>query len=67
MRPNIEYIQRQMEARHWSGSQLAQKMGISRMEISRVLRGKHVGGKKVISGLIKAFPEASFADLFILP
>lgn len=66
MRPNLDLIQKQMEIRHWSGSQLAQKMGISRMEVSRILRGKHTGGKKVISGLIKAFPDVPFAELFIL-
>ena len=36
------------------------------MEVSRLLRGKRVGGKKCIGGLIKAFPDADFNDLFFL-
>lgn len=42
----------------------AMKMGVSRMEVSRLLRGRRVGGKKCIGGLIKAFPDAELKDLF---
>lgn len=66
MKPNIEYVKQEMERRKWTGSQLAMKMGISRMEVSRLLRGKRVGGKKCIGGLIKAFPDAELKDLFFL-
>ena len=64
MKPNIEYIKIEMERHKWSGSQLAMKMGVSRMEVSRLLRGKRVGGKKCIGGLIKAFPDADINELF---
>ena len=64
MRPNIEYIKKEMEQHHWTGSQLAMKMGVSRMEVSRILSGKHIGGKKCIGGLIKAFPNADMEELF---
>lgn len=66
MRPNIDYIKAEMKKRNWSGSKLAMKMGISRMEVSRILRGEHVGGKKCIAGLIKAFPDAPLETLFFL-
>ena len=66
MKPNIEFIKAEMDKRHWSGSQLAMKMGVSRMEVSRLLRGKRVGGKKCIGGLIRAFPNASLDYLFFL-
>jgi len=66
MKPNINYIRKEMDRRKWTGSQLAMKMGVSRMEVSRLLRGKRVGGKKCIGGLIKAFPDADFNDLFFL-
>lgn len=66
MRPNIEFIKQEMNRHKWSGSQLAVKMGVSRMEVSRLLRGKRVGGKKCIGGLIKAFPDADISDLFFL-
>lgn len=64
MKPNIDFIKAEMDKHHWSGSQLAMKMGVSRMEVSRLLRGKRVGGKKCIGGLIRAFPNASLDDLF---
>lgn len=66
MRPNIERIRQEMDKRHWSGSQLAMKMGVSRMEVSRLLRGQRIGGKKCIGGLIKAFPGIPIDDLFFL-
>ena len=46
MKPNIEYIKKEMELHKWTGSRLAMKMGVSRMEVSRLLRGERVGGKK---------------------
>ena len=66
MRPNIEFIRKEMERRKWTGNQLAMKMGVSRMEVSRILRGKRIGGKKCIGGLIKAFPDVDLKDLFFL-
>ena len=66
MRPNIELIRNEVEKRHWSCGMLAMKMGISRMEASRILRGQRVGGKKCIGGLIKAFPDIPFDELFFL-
>lgn len=66
MKPNIEYIKNEMVRHKWTGNQLAVKMGVSRMEVSRLLRGKRVGGKKCIGGLIKAFPDADLNELFFL-
>lgn len=64
MKPNIEYIKQEMERHKWTGSQLAIKIGVSQIEVSRLLRGKRVGGKKCIGGLIKALPDADLKDLF---
>lgn len=64
MRPNIQRIKSEMEQRNWTGSKLALKMGVSRMEVSRILRGKRDGGKKCIGGLMKAFPEIPLLELF---
>ena len=64
MKPNIEYIKKEMELHKWTGSRLAMKMGVSRMEVSRLWRGDRVGGKKCIGGLIKAFPDADLKELF---
>ena len=66
MSPNIELIQSELKKRNWSGSRLAMKMGVSRMEVSRLLRGEHIGGKKCIGGLIKAFPDIPIDQLFFL-
>lgn len=67
MRPNIERIKELMNAKRWSASELARQMGVSRSETTRLLNGKRNGGNKVISGLIKAFPEESLDSLFFLP
>jgi hypothetical protein len=48
LRPNIEYLNKLKQERGWSNTQLAIKIGISRMEVSRLLRGVRVGGKKTI-------------------
>lgn len=66
MKPNIELIKAELAKRNWSGSKLAMKMGVSRMEVSRLLRGERIGGKKCIGGLIKAFPEIPIEQLFFL-
>lgn len=66
MKPNIELIKAELEKRNWSGSKLAMKMGVSRMEVSRLLRGERISGKKCIGGLIKAFPEIPIEQLFFL-
>lgn len=64
MRPNIEYLNKLKQERGWSNTQLAIKIGISRMEVSRLLRGVRVGGKKTIGGLINAFPDVPLDKLF---
>ena len=64
MKPNVERIKELMAVRRWSASELARQMGVSRSETTRLLNGKRNGGNKVISGLIKAFPEESLETLF---
>ena len=41
MRPNTELINDELAKRKWAGSQLALKRGVSRMEVSRLLRGQN--------------------------
>lgn len=67
MTPNREYIVELIRKRSWSANKLAMRMGISRAEVSRFLNGKRTGGKKLIGGLLKAFPKESVETLFILP
>ncbi|MHC1695005.1 MAG: helix-turn-helix domain-containing protein [Eubacteriales bacterium] len=67
MEPNLYYIRQLVREHDWSGSELARRMGISRAEANRFLNGQRKGGKKLISGLLKAFPAESLETLFILP
>lgn len=67
MEPNLNYIRQLVREHDWSGSELARRMGISRAEANRFLNGQRKGGKKLISGLLKAFPTESLETLFILP
>lgn len=64
MKLNVERIKELMAVRRWSASELTRQMGVSRSETTRLLNGKRNGGNKVISGLIKAFPEESLETLF---
>lgn len=66
MQPNIEYIKSLLRKRGWSNHKLAIKAGVSKATIGRVLSGKRGAGKKVIAGLIKAFPDEPLDKLFIL-
>lgn len=67
MKLNVERIKELMAVRRWSASELARQMGVSRSETTRLLNGKRNGGNKIISGLIKAFPEEPLETLFFLP
>lgn len=67
MKPNVDRIKELMAVRRWSASELARQMGVSRSETTRLLNGKRNGGNKVISGLIKAFPDESLESLFFCP
>ena len=67
MTPNRTYITKLVNERGWSDSELARRMGISRAEANRFMKGQRSGGKKLMSGLLKAFPNESIETLFILP
>ena len=67
MKPNVDKIKALMAVKRWSASELARQMGVSRSKTTRLLNGKRNGGNKVISGLIKAFPDESLESLFFLP
>lgn len=67
MTPNKEYILELVHDNVWSSSELARRMNLSRSEVSRFLNGRRIGGKKLMAGIIKAFPEESIERLFILP
>ena len=67
MTPNRMYIVKLVNERGWSDSELARQMGISRAEANRFMKGQRCGGKKLMSGLLRAFPNETIETLFILP
>ena len=67
MKPRIKRVKELMEERHWSASELARRMGVSRSESTRLLNGKRTGENKVITGLMRAFPDEPMESLFFLP
>ena len=67
MTPNRTYITKLVNERGWSDSELARQMGISRAEANRFMKGQRSGGKKLMSGLLRAFPNESIETLFIFP
>jgi transcriptional regulator with XRE-family HTH domain len=67
MTPNRTYITKLVNECGWSDSELARQMGISRAEANRFMKGQRSGGKKLMSGLLRAFPNETVETLFILP
>lgn len=67
MTPNRTYITKLVNEKGWSDSELARRMGISRAEANRFMKGQRIGGKKLMSGLLRAFPNESIEALFIFP
>lgn len=67
MKPKVERVKQLMMAHHWTASELARRMGVSRSESTRLLNGKRTGGNKVLSGLMRAFPDEPMESLFFLP
>jgi len=45
-------------------SQLAEKMGVSGSTVYRVFEGRMEPGSRFIAGLLNAFPDLDFDDLF---
>ena len=66
MKPNINYIKQLQTKKGWSNAQLAMKMGVSKAHVGRIFSGKREAGNKVISGIVKAFPNEPLDKLFIL-
>lgn len=51
----------------WNDTELAEKMGVNRVQVWRVKEGHNEPGRDFIAGALKVFPDASFDDLFFLP
>lgn len=63
MRLKTETIKRLIAENNLSQNQLAQKIGISKGCLSNSLNGRRGAGRKVIAGLLRAFPDESIERL----
>jgi transcriptional regulator with XRE-family HTH domain len=62
---NIQKTIEYMEQKGWSEADLAEKIGVSRVQVYRVLRGQRAPGNEFIAGLLNACRELGLNDLFI--
>lgn len=62
---NLEKLQEYMETKGWSEPDLAEKIGVSRVQVYRVLRGQRAPGNEFIAGLLSSCREMGLNDLFI--
>lgn len=63
----VEKVKELMMSHRWCASELARRMGVSRSEVTRLLKGNRQGGTKIVEGLKRAFPEVSLESLFSFP
>lgn len=64
---NRERFEEHQKVKGWNDTELAEKMGINRVQIWRVKEGHNEPGRDFIAGALKVFPEASFDELFFMP
>ncbi|WP_044649217.1 helix-turn-helix domain-containing protein [Paenibacillus terrae] len=62
---NIPKTQQYMKEKGWSEADLAEKIGVSKVQVYRVLRGQREPGNEFIAGLLSACREMGLNDLFI--
>ncbi len=63
---NVDYVIELMEQKQYTIGQLSQKSGISKAQISRILRYERGIGGKSLEGILRAFPDADYKRLFFL-
>lgn len=66
MQANKEYVQELIKKHNWSQNQFARNAGVSKTTASRWLRGERGAGRRLMSGIIKAFPNEPLEKLFFL-
>lgn len=62
-----EAFEKYQAEKNWNDTELAEKMGINRVQVWRVKEGHNEPGRDFIAGALKVFPDASFDELFFLP
>ena len=66
MEINKEYVLELLERNKISQNELAHKAGVSKATISRWLNGSRGEGKRLIGGILKAFPEVDTYKLLLI-
>ena len=54
-----------MEANGWTIADLAERSGLSEEMLYKLRAGRRGPGPKVIEGLLRAFPNLGYGDLFV--
>ena len=65
MKLNNARIQQLLGNDNLTQNQLAQRIGITKGALSNVLSGRRTAGRKILAGLLRAFPDESFENLTI--
>ena len=65
MRLNSVVVKELLNEHNLSQNQLAAQIGISKGYLSNSLNGRRGAGRKLLSGLLRLFPEESVASLTI--
>ena len=60
----IDKVRAEMEQRGWRQVDLAYHAGLTEDYVSKLLNGERRPGPRAVAGLLRAFPELSFDDLF---
>ncbi|HML35640.1 MULTISPECIES: helix-turn-helix transcriptional regulator [Sporomusa] len=63
MRLNSARVQQLLDDHNLNRARLARQMGISRGALSNALAGRRTVGKKLLAGLIRAFPDETIETL----
>ncbi|BBN97455.1 helix-turn-helix domain-containing protein [Sporolactobacillus terrae] len=58
------FLREYLEKKNISDSQLADLIGVANSTVNRILNGKRNPGSKFISGILTAFPDLKFEQLF---
>ena len=66
MEINKEYVLELLEKNKISQNELANKAGVSKSTISRWLNGSRGEGRRLIKGILKAFPEVDTYKLLLI-
>lgn len=65
MQINQEMIQKKLQVNGWTQNELARRMNIPKGTLSNVLSGRRGAGRKVMSSLLRVFPEEKLENLIL--